>query len=343
MGTFTGRQAIVTGAGSGIGAALCRALAGAGAEVVCTDVDGDRGAGHRRTARRPVAPARRHRRGRRADCVDRGGRPGRAARPDVQQRRYHLGRGHRTADPGPVERDHRRQHPRRGARGRRRLPGDGAPGSRAHREHRLDGRAGRRRPDHQLRDDQARRRRAVAGAALARPPAAGSGCWRSARPRSRRPSWTRVRSAGSSAAISTGWASAARRSPPPTTWPRDTLRAIERNKALLVWPRQARMAWRFARYAPGLLQRMSIRFVAQQRAAQGPALTSAGQHRQRTGDHQRPHLRPAEVVVGGRPGQLQHAALIGDVHRRRVRRDRRSPGLAGCRLGPSEFTPSRLT
>ncbi len=39
--TFVGKQAIVTGAGSGIGAALCRALAGAGADVVCTDVDGD--------------------------------------------------------------------------------------------------------------------------------------------------------------------------------------------------------------------------------------------------------------------------------------------------------------
>jgi len=39
--TFSGKQAIVTGAGSGIGAALCRALAGAGADVVCTDVDGD--------------------------------------------------------------------------------------------------------------------------------------------------------------------------------------------------------------------------------------------------------------------------------------------------------------
>jgi NAD(P)-dependent dehydrogenase (short-subunit alcohol dehydrogenase family) len=39
--TFAGRQAIVTGAGSGIGAALCRALAAAGAQVMCTDVDGD--------------------------------------------------------------------------------------------------------------------------------------------------------------------------------------------------------------------------------------------------------------------------------------------------------------
>jgi NAD(P)-dependent dehydrogenase (short-subunit alcohol dehydrogenase family) len=37
--TFAGKQAIVTGAGSGIGAALCRALAAAGADVVCTDLD----------------------------------------------------------------------------------------------------------------------------------------------------------------------------------------------------------------------------------------------------------------------------------------------------------------
>lgn len=39
--TFSGKQALVTGGGSGIGAALCRALVDAGAEVVCTDVDGD--------------------------------------------------------------------------------------------------------------------------------------------------------------------------------------------------------------------------------------------------------------------------------------------------------------
>ncbi|MET4431975.1 MULTISPECIES: SDR family oxidoreductase [unclassified Mycolicibacterium] len=49
---------------------------------------------------------------------------------------------------------------------------------------------------------------------------------------------------------------------------RDTLTAIERNKALLVWPRQARTAWRVARFAPGFLQRMSIKFVDRQRAAQ---------------------------------------------------------------------------
>lgn len=36
-----GKQAVVTGAGSGIGAALCRALDLAGAHVVCIDIDGN--------------------------------------------------------------------------------------------------------------------------------------------------------------------------------------------------------------------------------------------------------------------------------------------------------------
>ena len=39
--SFTGKQAIVTGAGSGIGAALSRALVREGAEVVCTDINAD--------------------------------------------------------------------------------------------------------------------------------------------------------------------------------------------------------------------------------------------------------------------------------------------------------------
>ncbi|MGA9612914.1 MAG: SDR family oxidoreductase, partial [Mycobacterium sp.] len=49
---------------------------------------------------------------------------------------------------------------------------------------------------------------------------------------------------------------------------RDTLKAIGRNKALLVKPRQAYAQWVFARLAPGLLRRFSIRFIADQRARQ---------------------------------------------------------------------------
>lgn len=48
----------------------------------------------------------------------------------------------------------------------------------------------------------------------------------------------------------------------------DTLRAIARNKALLVKPRRAQASWLLARLAPGLMQRMSMRFVASQRAGQ---------------------------------------------------------------------------
>ena len=48
----------------------------------------------------------------------------------------------------------------------------------------------------------------------------------------------------------------------------DTLVAIERNKALLIKPRTARAQWLFARLAPGLMQRASIRFVESQRAMQ---------------------------------------------------------------------------
>jgi NAD(P)-dependent dehydrogenase (short-subunit alcohol dehydrogenase family) len=56
---------------------------------------------------------------------------------------------------------------------------------------------------------------------------------------------------------------------------RDTLKAIERNKALLVVPKRAHTSWMFARLAPGLLQRLSIRFIADQRARQ--AVKSAAQ------------------------------------------------------------------
>jgi NAD(P)-dependent dehydrogenase (short-subunit alcohol dehydrogenase family) len=55
---------------------------------------------------------------------------------------------------------------------------------------------------------------------------------------------------------------------------RDTLRAIQRNKALLVVPKRAHASWLFARLAPGLLQRMSIEFVERQRARQAARSTA---------------------------------------------------------------------
>ncbi|OMB95392.1 short-chain dehydrogenase [Mycobacterium sp. NS-7484] len=48
----------------------------------------------------------------------------------------------------------------------------------------------------------------------------------------------------------------------------DTLRAIARNKAILVKPRRAHASWVFARLAPSLMQRLSMKFVASQRAGQ---------------------------------------------------------------------------
>ncbi|OFB42190.1 short-chain dehydrogenase [Mycolicibacterium sp. (ex Dasyatis americana)] len=56
----------------------------------------------------------------------------------------------------------------------------------------------------------------------------------------------------------------------------DTLRAIERNKAILVKPRRAHASWLFARLAPGLMQRLSMRFVAAQRAGQAAHRSAQG-------------------------------------------------------------------
>jgi NAD(P)-dependent dehydrogenase (short-subunit alcohol dehydrogenase family) len=44
------------------------------------------------------------------------------------------------------------------------------------------------------------------------------------------------------------------------------LAAVAADKAMVIAPRQARIAWRVGRLAPGLTQRMGARFVAQQRA-----------------------------------------------------------------------------
>ena len=51
----------------------------------------------------------------------------------------------------------------------------------------------------------------------------------------------------------------------------DTLKAIAKNKALLVKPRIAHGQWLFARLAPALMNRMSMRFIEGQRAKQAAA------------------------------------------------------------------------
>jgi short-subunit dehydrogenase len=52
---------------------------------------------------------------------------------------------------------------------------------------------------------------------------------------------------------------------------RDVLRAVENNKAVLVKPRLAHAQWLFARLAPTLMNRMSVRFIGGQRAKQAEA------------------------------------------------------------------------
>jgi NAD(P)-dependent dehydrogenase (short-subunit alcohol dehydrogenase family) len=50
---------------------------------------------------------------------------------------------------------------------------------------------------------------------------------------------------------------------------RQALAGVAANRAMVVAPRQARIAWRLGRYAPGFTQRMATRFVARQRAQAG--------------------------------------------------------------------------
>ena len=57
-----------------------------------------------------------------------------------------------------------------------------------------------------------------------------------------------------------------RRPLPPETLAAETLAAVEHNRGLLVTPRSARIAWRVGRLAPRLVQKASARFVDQRRA-----------------------------------------------------------------------------
>ena len=58
-----------------------------------------------------------------------------------------------------------------------------------------------------------------------------------------------------------------RRPHPPEALAAETLAAVERNRGLLVTPRSARVAWRVGRLAPGFVQKASARFVDQRRAS----------------------------------------------------------------------------
>jgi len=53
----------------------------------------------------------------------------------------------------------------------------------------------------------------------------------------------------------------------------DILRGVDRNRALIVAPRSARVAWRMARYAPGLTMRTIIAGVNRDSAAREAAVT----------------------------------------------------------------------
>lgn len=265
--SFVGKHAIVTGAGSGIGAALCRALVGAGADVVCTDVDEDAAARTAdgigaRSARLDVTDAAAVQ-----TCVDEV--VDRAGRLDLMFNNAGITWGGDTelltlsqwnaiidvnirgvvhgvaaAYPLMVRQGHGHIVNTASMAG---LAAAGQITSYVMSKH------------------------AVVGLSLAlRSEAAGRGvgvlavCPTAVE--------TPILDKGTIGGFvgrdfyRMGQRSATFASPDDLA--RDTLRAIERNKALLVWPRQARQAWLFSRLAPGVLQRLSIRFVAQQRAQQ---------------------------------------------------------------------------
>ncbi len=163
MSVFQGKSAIVTGGASGIGRAMCEGLSKRGATVTVTDLDG---AGAEAVAReirsRAGGP-----RGGRSTCATRA----RCRRSSTTPRPSTAGSTTSSTTPGSaswrgarghargLEQGARRRSPRRRPRRARRLPDHGPPGLRAHRQHRVGGRPGPRRPGDLVHRRQVRGRR----------------------------------------------------------------------------------------------------------------------------------------------------------------------------------------
>ncbi|KUI30687.1 short-chain dehydrogenase [Mycobacterium sp. IS-1742] len=273
--TFAGRQAIVTGAGSGIGAALCRALAAAGAEVLCTDIDADAA----EATARPLGA-----RSARLDVTDAAAVQrtvddvvARSGRLDMMFNNAGISWGGDTelltldqwnaiidinirgvvhgvaaAYPQMISQGHGHIVNTASMAG---LTAAGLISSYVMTKHAVVGLS------------LALRSEAVAHGVgvLAVCPAAVE---------------TPILDKGAIGGfVGRDYYLQGQRVKAPYDADRlanDTLRAVQRNKAVLVKPRQAHAAWVFARLAPGLMQRMAARFVAEQRAGQRARTVGTG-------------------------------------------------------------------